>query len=303
MERIKFDYSKAASFVNEREIAYFESFVKSAHEMLHNKTGAGNDFVGWVDLPVNYDKEEFARIKAAAEKIKSDSDVLIVIGIGGSYLGAKAAIDMLSHSFHNLLPKSKRNAPEIYFVGNNISSTYIADLMEVIEGKEISVNVISKSGTTTEPAIAFRIFKEYMESKYGKDGARSRIYATTDKEKGALKKLAMEEGYETFVVPDDIGGRFSVLTAVGLLPIAVSGADIDSMMKGAADARELYSNPNLMENDCYKYAAVRNALYRKNKTIEIMVNYELPFIISQNGGNSSMVKVKERIKKVYSGWG
>ncbi|HHV29273.1 glucose-6-phosphate isomerase [Acetivibrio mesophilus] len=274
MERIKFDYSKAAAFVNENEIAYLESFVKSAHEMLHNKTGAGNDFVGWVDLPVNYDKEEFSRIKAAAEKIKSDSQALIVIGIGGSYLGAKAAIDMLSHSFHNLLPESKRTAPEIYFVGNNISSTYIADLMEVIEGKDISVNVISKSGTTTEPAIAFRIFKEYMENKYGKDGARSRIYATTDKERGALKKLATEEGYETFVVPDDIGGRFSVLTAVGLLPIAVSGADIDSMMKGAADARELYSNPNLMENDCYKYAAVRNALYRKNKTIEIMVNYE-----------------------------
>ncbi|ABN51458.1 MAG TPA: glucose-6-phosphate isomerase [Hungateiclostridium thermocellum] len=274
MERIKFDYSKALPFVSEREVAYFENFVRSAHDMLHNKTGAGNDFVGWVDLPVNYDREEFARIKAAAEKIKSDSDALVVIGIGGSYLGARAAIEMLSHSFHNLMPKSKRNAPEIYFVGNNISSTYIADLLEVIEGKEISVNVISKSGTTTEPAIAFRIFKEYMENKYGKDGASKRIYATTDKEKGALRKLATEEGYETFVVPDDIGGRFSVLTAVGLLPIAVAGIDIDSMMKGAADARELYSNPNLMENDCYKYAAVRNALYRKNKTIEIMVNYE-----------------------------
>ncbi len=274
MESLKFDYSKATGFVKENEVAYFESFVKSAHEMLHNKSGAGNDFVGWVDLPINYDREEFSRIKAAAEKIKSDSQALVVIGIGGSYLGARAAIDVLSHSFHNALPESKRKAPQIFFVGNNMSSTYIADLLEAIEGKDISVNVISKSGTTTEPAIAFRIFKEYMENKYGKDGARSRIYATTDKEKGALKKLATEEGYETFVVPDDIGGRFSVLTAVGLLPIAVAGIDIDSMMKGAADARELYSNPNLMENDCYKYAAVRNALYRKNKTIEIMVNYE-----------------------------
>ncbi|MFZ5985992.1 MAG: glucose-6-phosphate isomerase [Bacillota bacterium] len=274
MESIKFDYSKARDFLSDSEVLYLESFIKSAHEMLHNKTGAGNDFVGWVDLPLNYDKEEFSRIKAAAQKIKSDSDALIVIGIGGSYLGAKAAIDMLSHTFHNVLPKSKRKAPEIYFVGNNISSTYIAELLEVIEGKEISVNVISKSGTTTEPAIAFRIFKEYMENKYGKEGAKSRIYATTDIEKGALKKLATEEGYETFVVPDDIGGRFSVLTAVGLLPIAVSGADIDSMMKGAADAYALYNNPNVKENDCYKYAAVRNALYRKNKSIEIMVNYE-----------------------------
>lgn len=212
--------------------------------------------------------------KGSSSKIRSDSEVLIVIGIGGSYLGAKAAIDMLSHTFYNELPKEKRNTPKIYFVGNNISSTYIADLLEVIEGKEISVNVISKSGTTTEPAIAFRIFKEYIENKYGKEEARKRIYVTTDKEKGALKKLSNEEGYETFVVPDDVGGRFSVLTAVGLLPIAASGADIDSMMKGAADAYKLYNNPNLEENDCYKYAAVRNALYRKNKTIEIMVNYE-----------------------------
>lgn len=274
MEKIKFDYSKAGEFVNDNEIAYLKDAVKISHDMLHNKTGAGNDFLGWLDLPLNYDKEEFARIKAAAQKIRSDSEVLIVIGIGGSYLGAKAAIDMLSHTFYNELPKEKRNAPKIYFVGNNISSTYIADLLEVIEGKEISVNVISKSGTTTEPAIAFRIFKEYIENKYGKEEARKRIYVTTDKEKGALKKLSNEEGYETFVVPDDVGGRFSVLTAVGLLPIAASGADIDSMMKGAADAYKLYNNPNLEENDCYKYAAVRNALYRKNKTIEIMVNYE-----------------------------
>ncbi|MCX8132297.1 MAG: glucose-6-phosphate isomerase [Clostridia bacterium] len=274
MQKLSFDYSKAGNFLNEYEIAYFESYVKAAHDMLHNKTGAGNDFVGWVDLPVNYDKDEFKRIKAAAEKIKSDSEVLIVIGIGGSYLGARAAIEMLSHSFYNSLSKEKRKNPEIYFVGNNISSTYIADLLETIEGKEISVNVISKSGTTTEPAIAFRIFKEYMENKYGKEGAQKRIYATTDKARGALKKLADEEHYESFVIPDDVGGRFSVLTAVGLLPIAVSGADIEKIMEGAADAYKLYSNPNLMENDCYKYAAARNALYRKNKTTEIMVNYE-----------------------------
>lgn len=274
MQRIKFDYSKAAGFINQDEVSYLDSYVKSAHDMLHNKTGAGNDYVGWVDLPLNYDKEEFNRIKAAAEKIKSDSDVLIVIGIGGSYLGAKAAIDLLSHSFYNVLPKSGRSTPEIYFVGNNISSTYISDLLETIEGKELSVNVISKSGTTTEPAIAFRIFKELMENKYGKEEASKRIYATTDKSRGALKKLADEEKYQTFVVPDDIGGRFSVLTAVGLLPIAVCGADIDKIMLGASDAYELYKNTNLQENDCYKYAAVRNALYRKNKTIEILVNYE-----------------------------
>ncbi len=274
MQKLRFDYSKASDFVSANEVGYFDSFIKSAHNMLHEKTGAGNDFLGWVDLPVSYDKEEFSRIKAAAEKIKSDSDVLIVIGIGGSYLGARAAIEMLSNTFYNNLPKSKRKTPEIYFVGNNISSTYLSDLLELIEGKEISVNVISKSGTTTEPAIAFRIFREYMENKYGKAEASKRIYATTDKARGALKKLATEEKYETFVIPDDVGGRFSVLTAVGLLPIAVCGADIDEIMKGAADAYETYKNTDLNENDCYKYAAVRNALYRKNKTTEIMVNYE-----------------------------
>ncbi len=274
MQKIQFDYSKALGFINESEVKNLIPFVQSAHDMLHNKTGAGNDFLGWVDLPLNYDKEEFSRIKAAAEKIKSDSDALIVIGIGGSYLGAKAAIDVLSHTFYNNLPKSKRKTPEIYFVGNNISSTYISDLLELIDGKEISVNIISKSGTTTEPALAFRIFKEYMEKKYGKDEARKRIYATTDKAKGALKKLATEEKYETFVVPDDVGGRFSVLTAVGLLPIATAGINIDEIMAGAAAAYELYKNTNVMENDCYKYAAVRNALYNKNKTIEILVNYE-----------------------------
>lgn len=274
MKNITFDYSKALGFINEHEVKYFENFVEDAHEMLHNKTGAGNDFLGWVNLPKDYDREEFKRIKLAAEKIKSDSDALVVIGIGGSYLGARAAIEFLSHSFYNALPKSKRKTPEIYFVGNNISSTYIVDILELLEGKDISVNVISKSGTTTEPAIAFRIFKEYMEKKYGKEEAGKRIYATTDKARGALKTLADEEKYETFVIPDDVGGRFSVLTAVGLLPIAVSGADIDKLMEGAAAACNQYNNPRLMENDCYKYAAVRNAFYRKNKTTEIMVNYE-----------------------------
>ena len=274
MQKLRFDYSKAANFVNEHEVSYFDGFIKSAHDMLHNKTGAGNEFLGWVDLPMTYDKDEFKRIKAASEKIKSDSDVLLVIGIGGSYLGARAALEMLSHSFYNCLSKGQRKTPEIYFVGNNMSSTYVMDLLELIEGKEISINVISKSGTTTEPAIAFRIFREYMEKKYGKEGASKRIYATTDKAKGALKKLATEEGYETFVVPDDVGGRYSILTAVGLLPIAASGADIDKLMEGAANAYELYNNTNLADNDCYKYAAVRNCLYRKNKTVEIMVNYE-----------------------------
>jgi len=274
MKKLSFDYSKASSFINEQEITNLQSFIEAAHDMLQKKTGPGNDYAGWIDLPLNYDREEFGRIKAAAEKIKTDSDALVVIGIGGSYLGARAAIEALSHSFYNQLPKSRRKTPEIYFVGNSISSTYIAELLELLEGKDLSVNVISKSGTTTEPAIAFRIFKEYMESKYGREEAAKRIFATTDKAKGALRKLAVEERYETFVIPDDVGGRYSVLTAVGLLPIAVSGVNIDSMIKGAADAYELYNNPDLRENDCYRYAAVRNVLYRKNKTTEIMVNYE-----------------------------
>lgn len=273
MRNLRFDYSKSLSFISEKDIKDYENIVKHAHDMLHSRTGAGSDFVGWVDLPVDYDKEEFIRIKAAAEKIKSDSDVLIVIGIGGSYLGARAAIEFLSHSFYNSLPKEKRGTPEIYFAGNNISSAYLTDLLEILEGKDISINVISKSGTTTEPAIAFRIFKEYLEKKYGKDGAGKRIYVTTDKEKGALKKLATEENYESFVIPDDVGGRYSVLTAVGLLPIAVCGADIDSMIQGAADARRQYSNRNLMENECYQYAAIRNSFYKMGKTTEIMVNY------------------------------
>ncbi|WP_163193162.1 glucose-6-phosphate isomerase [Clostridium thermarum] len=272
--KITLDLSKLSPYVGKHEIDYMSEMVKSAHNVLHNKTGAGSDFLGWVDLPVNYDKEEFARIKKAAEKIRRDSDALIVIGIGGSYLGARAAIEMLSHSFFNVLTKENRKAPLILYVGNNISSTYMADLLEAVEGMELSVNVISKSGTTTEPALAFRIFKEYMEKKYGKDGARERIYATTDKARGALKSLADAEGYETFVIPDDVGGRYSVLTAVGLLPIAASGIDIDEMMKGAAAARETYATDDLANNECYQYAAARNVLYNKGKATEILVNYE-----------------------------
>ena len=274
MQKLDFDYSNALPFIKESEVSYFSRFIKTAHDMLHGKTGAGSDYTGWVGLPKSYDRAEFARIKAAAEKIRSDSDVLVVIGIGGSYLGARAAIEALSHSFYNLLPKSERNAPEIYFVGNSISSAYMIELLELIKGKDISVNVISKSGTTTEPALAFRILREYMEKKYGRERAAKRIYTTTDKSRGALKKLADEEKYESFVIPDDVGGRYSVLTPVGLLPIAVAGIDIDAMMKGAADACDLYANPDVEENGCYRYAAVRNALYRKNKTTEIMVNYE-----------------------------
>jgi glucose-6-phosphate isomerase len=271
---ISLDLSKVAPYLAVTEIDYMEDMVKSAHDKLHNGTGAGNDFLGWIDLPVNYDKDEFARIKKAAEKIKSDSDVLIVIGIGGSYLGARAAIEMLTNNFHNALDSDKRKAPKIFYVGNNISSTYMTELLQAIEGKDVSLNVISKSGTTTEPAIAFRILRTYVEKKYGVEEARKRIYATTDKARGALKTLADAEGYESFVVPDDIGGRFSVLTAVGLLPIAAAGIDIDEMMKGAADAREVYSKPSLKENQAYQYAAVRNALYNKGKTIEVLVNYE-----------------------------
>ena len=274
MSKLTLDLSKVKSFVNDNEVKFLAPMVKEAHKMLHEKTGAGNDFLGWVDLPVNYDKNEFERIKKAAEKIKSDSDVLLVIGIGGSYLGSRAAIEMLSHSFFNVLPKSKRKAPQVFFVGNSISATYLNELLEAIEGLDVSVNVISKSGTTTEPAIAFRVFKDYMEKKYGKEEAKKRIYATTDKARGALKSLSDTEGYETFVIPDDVGGRFSVLTAVGLLPIAAAGINIDDMMKGAQDAREEYASDNVENNICYQYAAVRNALYRKGKTTEILVNYE-----------------------------
>lgn len=273
-KRLSLDLSKTSTFLKEQEITYLQPMITEAHNMLHNKTGAGNDFLGWVDLPVNYDKEEFSRIKKAAETIRSNSDALIVIGIGGSYLGARAAIEVLSHTFNSTLSKEKRKSPVIFYAGNNISSTYLSDLLEAVEGLDISVNVISKSGTTTEPAIAFRIFKDLVEKKYGKEEAKKRIFATTDKTKGALKNLADAEGYETFVIPDDVGGRYSVLTAVGLLPIAVAGIDIDEMMKGAADARETYSSSDVSKNDCYKYVAARNSLYRKGKTTEIVVNYE-----------------------------
>ncbi|NLY42506.1 MAG: glucose-6-phosphate isomerase [Clostridiaceae bacterium] len=274
MKGLVFDYSKALLFFQRHELSYMEEMVRVAHNKLHKEKRSEDDFLGWIDLPINYDKEEFERIKSAAHRIQSNSDALVVIGIGGSYLGARAAIEMLGHSFYNYLPDSRRNTPAIYFAGNNISSTYLSDLLELLEDKDISVNVISKSGTTTEPAIAFRIFKYLLERKYGKDGARNRIYVTTDSQRGALKRLAREEGYETFVIPDDIGGRYSVLTAVGLLPIAVSGADIDAIMQGAKDACLEYNNPSIDENMCYQYAAIRNILYRKGKTIELMVNYE-----------------------------
>ena len=271
---VSFDYSKALTFVGQHEVDYLAGAVKNAHDQLRGGTGAGSDYLGWIDLPVNYDKEEFARIKQAAAKIQSDSDVLIVIGIGGSYLGARAAIEMLSHSFDNMLPDGKRKTPQIFFAGNNISSTYVTHLLQLLEGRNWSINVISKSGTTTEPAIAFRIFREKLEQRYGKEEARKRIYATTDRAKGALKKLATEEGYESFIIPDDVGGRYSVLTAVGLLPIAAAGIDIDAMMQGAADASKAYGSADLKENEAYQYAAVRNALYRKGKATEILVNYE-----------------------------
>jgi glucose-6-phosphate isomerase len=273
-DTIRFDASKAVPFLAPHEIAYQEAAIRAAHDLLHTKTGPGSDYVGWVDLPVTYDRDEFARIKAAAKRIQANSDALVVIGIGGSYLGARAAIEGLRHSFYNYLPKAKRGTPEIYFAGKDISPVYLSHLLELLEGKEVSVNVISKSGTTTEPAIAFRVFRDYLEKRYGKDGARQRIYATTDKAKGALRTLAEEEGYETFVIPDDVGGRYSVLTAVGLLPIAVSGADIDQLMAGAADGVKAFGNPNLSDNPAYQYAAARNALYRKGKTVEMLVNYE-----------------------------
>ena len=274
MNKLTFDYSKAKGFLLQNEIECMEPFVKVAHDMIHNKTGEGNDFLGWVELPKNYDKEEFDRIKIAANKIKNDSDVLLVIGIGGSYLGARAAIEMLGHSFRNNLKKEAREYPEVYFVGQNISSTYMLDLLDIIKDKDVSINVISKSGTTTEPAIAFRVFKDFLEKKYGKEEASKRIYATTDAKRGALKQLADEEGYETFIIPDDVGGRFSVLTPVGLLPIAACGIDIDAIMTGAKEAMEDFSNPVLSENYSYQYAVVRNILHRKGKDIELMVNYE-----------------------------
>ena len=274
MSKVTFDYSKAAPFIKEHEVESMKKLALDAKELLVSKKGAGNDFLGWIDLPVDYDKEEFDRIKKAAAKIQSDSEVLLVIGIGGSYLGARAAIEFLRHSFYTVVSKEVRKAPEIYFVGNSISSTYIRHLMDVIGDRDFSINMISKSGTTTEPAIAFRVFKEMMEKKYGKEEAAKRIYATTDKARGSLKNLATEEGYESFVVPDDVGGRFSVLTAVGLLPIAVSGADIGKLMEGAQAGRKAALEAPFEENDAVKYAALRNILLRKGKGIEILANYE-----------------------------
>jgi len=272
--KVTFDYSKASTFISDEEVTLIKKATIDAKDVLVSKSGAGNDFLGWIDLPVNYDKDEFTRIKKSAEKIQKDSEVLIVIGIGGSYLGARAAIEFLRHSFYNVISKELRKTPEIYFVGNSISSTYLKNLIDVIGDRDFSINMISKSGTTTEPAIAFRIFKEMAEKKYGKEEASKRIYATTDKARGSLKNLATEEGYESFVVPDDIGGRFSVLTAVGLLPIAVSGADIDKLMEGAASGRKRALELPFEENDSLKYAAVRNILLRKGKGIEILANYE-----------------------------
>ncbi|WP_294491277.1 glucose-6-phosphate isomerase [uncultured Ruminococcus sp.] len=261
-------------FVADHEFDAIAPAVTAAHNTLAAKNGPGNDFLGWVELPTDYDKEEFARIKAAAEKIKAKADVLIVIGIGGSYLGARAAIELLRSPFYNNL---KKDTPDIYFVGNNISATYLNEVLSICEGRDICVNVISKSGTTTEPALAFRVFKKLLEDKYGKDEAKERIFATTDKAKGTLKELSDEMGYETFVVPDDVGGRFSVLTAVGLLPIAVAGCDIDALMQGARNAQQKYANDD--GNDCYKYAAARNILYRKGKKVEMLVSYDPAFTL------------------------
>ena len=268
---IRLNLKYAGEYACNEKLEAMQPEVSKAHAMLHEGTGAGSDFLGWIDLPVNYDKAEFAEIKKCAEKIKKDSEVLIVLGIGGSYLGARAVIEFVKSNNYNLI---KKDTPDIYYGGNTISSSSVAELMKLVEGKDFSVNVISKSGTTTEPAIAFRIFKKLLEDKYGKEEAAKRIYVTTDKAKGALKALADNEGYKTFVVPDDVGGRYSVLTAVGLLPIAVAGIDIDALMQGAADAREAYSKDDVMTNDCYKYAAIRNILYRGGKSIEMLAAYE-----------------------------
>lgn len=271
---LSFRSDYANKFIRENDIKGLASQVYAAHKAIEERSGLGNDFLGWVDLPVDYDKEEFARIKRAAEKIKSDTDVLLVIGIGGSYLGARAAIEFLKGQNYNRL---RRGVPEIYFTGNSISGSALADIIKICDGKRVSINIISKSGTTTEPAVAFRVFRKMLEERYGEEGAAERIYCTTDKEKGTLKALADQKGYECFVVPDDVGGRFSVLTAVGLLPIAAAGCDIDSLMLGAAKAREDYSVCDIDKNSCYKYAALRNAFYRKGKSVEMLVSYEPRF--------------------------
>ncbi|WP_283607420.1 glucose-6-phosphate isomerase [Faecalispora anaeroviscerum] len=268
---VKLDAQHLSGFMNSGELEAIEPQVKLAHELLHSRSGPGSDYLGWLDLPGEYDKEEFSRIQSAAAKIRSNTDVFVVIGIGGSYLGARAAIEFLKSPYYNSM---KKDTPDIYFAGNSISSSALAELLSICEGKDVSINMISKSGTTTEPAIAFRVFRELLEKKYGKQAACERIYCTTDRARGTLKKLADQEGYETFVVPDDVGGRYSVLTAVGLLPIAVSGADLTQLMQGALQARDEYSNPDLQQNPCYQYAAIRNLLYRKGKTVELLASYE-----------------------------
>lgn len=271
---LKFNSDYAKSFIRENDVKGLEAQVFAAHKALSDKSGLGNDFLGWVDLPVNYDKDEFARIKRAAKKIQEDTDVLLVIGIGGSYLGARAAIEFLKGQNYNRL---RAGVPEIYFTGNSISGSALSDIIKICEGKRVSVNIISKSGTTTEPAVAFRVFRKMLEERYGEKEAASRIYCTTDKARGTLKALADSKGYECFVVPDDVGGRFSVLTAVGLLPIAAAGCDIDKLMSGAAAAREDYAVCDIEKNPCYKYAAIRNAFYRKGKAVELLVSYEPRF--------------------------
>ncbi len=269
---VKFNFENSS--INERMIYEMESVVSENHKKLHDNPNIETDFRGWIDLPENYDKEEFERIKKAASKIQSDSDVLVVIGIGGSYLGARAVIEAVTNCFNNMLPSKKRKMPMIVYAGNNLSSNYLTDLLNLIGERDISINVISKSGTTTEPAIAFRVLREAIETKYGVEEAKKRIYITTDKKRGALKGLADQEGYETFVIPDNVGGRFSVLTAVGLLPIATAGVDIDKLMQGAKDAREKYMDPSVKFNDCYKYAVVRNLIYNSGKKVEVLANYE-----------------------------
>ena len=286
------------NFVREDELPKIEPAVKMASELLYSGKGAGNDFIGWVNLPFDYDKEEFERMKAAAKKIQSNSEVLVVIGIGGSYLGGRAALDFINGNNYN--NKKHPGLPDIYFVGNSISSDYLSDIIEMIGDRDFSVNVISKSGTTTEPAIAFRIFKKMVEDKYGKEGAKERIFATTDKARGALKSLADKEGYETFVITDDIGGRFSVLTPVGILLMAAAGIDVDAVMKGAQDAAEKYKNDDLMNNDCLKYAALRNILYRKGKVIEILANYEPSLTMFGEWYKQLLQNQRARIRRVYS---
>lgn len=271
---IGFDHRPAAPLLAPHELEYLAPQVQAAHDLLHGRSGPGAEFVGWLDLPERYDRTEFARIQAAAARIQADSDALVVIGIGGSYLGARAALGLLGHTFHNQLPRQGRRGVAVYFAGHQLSGTYLTHLLELLAERDVSVNVISKSGTTTEPALAFRVLRNWLEQRYGREGARRRIYATTDRERGALRQLAAAEGYTTFVVPDDVGGRYSVLTAVGLLPMAAAGIDIGAVLAGAAAARAAFARPDLADNACYRYAAARNALHRKGYGIELLVNYE-----------------------------